>query len=124
MIDTLTEMVEDSGWQDAVLCDEFELYGSDSTCKYRKVGKIVQVCGIVKPTSTFSSGASNPLFTLPEGFRPATYQAYICQGSDVNKWLCSVQSTGEISLSRYGTTEKISVSTNAWLPFSIMFLVD
>lgn len=117
--------IGDSGWINATLSSYFNLYASDSECKYRKIGKYVQIHGVVKPTATIAGSATDyPIFTLPEGYRPSVSVYSVCQGSGKNTWLLRVNTDGTVNFSRYGTTSNAGASTSTWLPFDVGFLID
>lgn len=117
---------EDSGWINATLSSYFNLYASDSECKYRKIGKYVQIHGVVKPKSAIAGSSTDyPIFTLPEGYRPSASVYSVCQGSSKNTWLLRVDATnGNVCFSRYGTTSTAEAGTSTWLPFDMGFLID
>ena len=128
----------DSGWQyPTALGEYFKQYGSssDNTVKYRKVGKIVEVRGIV----TYNDASSDTLyggtdiqsiFTLPYGYRPSTPIYAVCHGSGAVTWLLSVKPNGEVGFSRYynpgtGTYEDFPAdNANPWLPFQATYFID
>ena len=109
----------DSGWIKVTnYTSNFTNYSASGTW-YRKWGKIVQVTGQVKTTTSLSSGI---MFYLPEGFRPCQQVFTIGQGSGVNKWLVNVGTDGSVIAERYGTSSQTNITTSAWLAFSIMFI--
>ena len=117
--------IADSGWIDATLSSRFNLYASDSECKYRKIGKYVQIHGVVKPKSAIAGSTTEyTIFTLPEGYRPSNSVYSLCQGSGKNTWLLRVNTDGTVNFSRYGTTSNTEAGTSAWLPFDMGFLID
>lgn len=121
--------LSDSGWQvvgtTAVpFGSGFKNYGTTNLLRFRKVGKVVQVTGIVTTTALISSdAAAKTIFTLPSAYRPADQFIYIrCQGSGTNTWLCSISQDGPVAISRYGTTTASDIPIDAWLPISATFL--
>lgn len=127
-IDTVNEKIRDSGWQTAVLTEDFKPYSNDNSNmpRYRRIGNQVQIIGSVSPMETIP-GSTTPytIFTLPEGYRPSNPNCYtICHGSRKNTWLLRVQSTGEVTFSRYGVTSNIDAENNVWLIFDHTFFVD
>lgn len=117
--------IGDSGWINATLSSRFNLYASDSECKYRKIGKYVQIHGVVKPKSAIAGSTTEyTIFTLPEGYRPSNSVYSLCQGSGKNTWLLRVNTDGTVNFSRYGTTSTAEAGTSTWLPFDMGFLID
>lgn len=117
----------DTGWIMATLTSNFTAYGgTDTKPRYRKIGKMVEIKGVVAPTRTLDgSTASITIFTLPKGYRPSgTFVYRVCQGSGVNKWLLNVFTSGAVTFARYGTNTFADVNTSVWLPFGATFFVD
>lgn len=126
MQDNFEQEVLDTGWIDAELKPEFQLYNDKAWCQYRKIGKIVQIRGNVKPTQKITgSSTMTPIFSLPSGFIPSKNQYEVCQGSGTNKWLLTVSDNSNVGISRYSNNETSNeVGTNAWLVFNITYFVD
>lgn len=81
--------IHDSGWLYPTL-EEFSNYGDSQSVKYRKVGKVVTIQGIVKSNATILAGGSGNIFTLPDGYKPSSTIYKLCQGSYSNHWLLTV----------------------------------
>ena len=116
--------IYDSDWLYPTL-EEFSNYGDSQSVKYRKVGKLVTIQGIVKSNATILAGGSGNIFTLPDGYKPSSTIYKLCQGSYSNHWLLTVSSNGSVTLNRYskGGTY-VDLSTDAWLPFYCTFMID
>lgn len=117
----------DSGWQTATLTDDFKPYNNtaSNTPQYRRVGKVVQVKGVVSPTSTIDgSTTQHTIFTLSSAYRPSSLIYTLCQGSSYNKWLLIITTTGNVTFSRYGSNAWTDAGTTVWLTFSVTYLVD
>ena len=123
-INKLSNEIKDGGWENATLNSGFTQYDSGSTPQYRKVGKLVEIRGAVKPTSDIASGGSATIFDLPTGCRPSNNIYVLCQGSGKNFWLLTIYEGGSIVVSRYGSTANAKCPTGAWLPFHATFTVD
>ena len=84
---------------------------------------MVEVCGVLAPVETLPGSTSAVvMFTLPEGCRPNTIRYFVCQGSNTNKWLLSIDPNGDVGFSRYGITEPVECAPDKWLPFNAMFI--
>ena len=118
----------ESGWTNATLGNNFQLYDSNIPVKYRKNGNLVMLSGVVKPiTEIVADGGdfdARTITTLPSGFRPLNALCFLCQGSSRNIWLLTIYPSGRVTASRYGTTSVIPIPTTAWMPFDVTFLVD
>lgn len=123
-IDALIEATNDSDWQTLSLGSAFELYTAGADVKYRKVCGVVEVRGVIKPTSQIAAGGTAVIGTLPTGYRPDTTRYFVCHGSGQNIWLLVINSSGVMSLERYGGDSTVVVPTTAWLPFNATFLAE
>lgn len=117
--------VADSGWKNASITGSFSLYGSDSVLRYRKIGRIVQVEGVLRPSTTLSGSATNlTIFTLPDGYRPSAAVVTLCQGSGSCHWALTIKTNGEVCFARYSSGGSYtSAGTGTWLPFHHTFMV-
>ena len=115
--------IADSGWKNLTLASDFKLY-TNSSARYRKIGNLVELRGVIAPTKSISADSLTVAFTLPSGYRPSSLVSDICQGSGSNRWLLSIEASGNAVVSRYGITEYIAIPTTAWLPFHAIYCVD
>lgn len=123
---TSYECTSDSGWVNATLVSGFKNYGGSSSNapQYRKVGDVVEVRGVLSPTTAVTASSNGvTMFTLPTGFRPSKPTYAICQGSGKNTWLLSVTTAGAVQISRYGVSGNTDIPTTAWLVLNITFTV-
>lgn len=115
----------DSGWIPLTVADGFKVRNDDDTMKpvYKVTGNVVTVCGVVSNIAQLTSTSSGVVFAsgIPEAIRPQMDHHFVCQGSGMNRWVCSVKTDGTLVLSRYGITEQGNISANAWLPFSCTY---
>ena len=117
----------DSGWLSPTMNSSFEVYTAGKPPKYRKIGKVVEVRGILKPKSTLSAssvGTEYTMFTLPAGYRPSDRISLLMQGSGMNKWMFDIGTDGVCSISRYGGTAVTDIPSGAWLSFQASYFVD
>ena len=117
----------DDKWVTATLTSDFTAYDgtSSNTPEYKKMGKLIEIRGKVSPTSAIAGSATScTIFTLPEGYRPSKEVYSVCQGSGKNTWLLGVYPSGNVTFSRYGTTEYIDTPINAWLLLNVIFSID
>ena len=125
------------GWIYPTLGSDFAMYGtseSDNKPRYRKVGSVVEVRGVVTPLVQLpKSGDNNTanynIFTLADGYRPNSPIYTICQGSGNCVWLLQVSTNGTVNFSRYrngDTNANVTPGTNGgsgtWLPFQVTFI--
>lgn len=116
-----------SEWVDLTLSSSFKAY-SDNLAnhpRYKERAGIVTVKGAVSPITEFTSSTEGVVIAsgIPSGLRPSENLQFICQGSGMNRWNCSVNTDGSIKIARYGTTEATTVPTSAWLTFCVTYQV-
>ena len=119
--------LSDTGWIAQDLSESFIRWNSSSYPRARKIGKMVQICGTVKPTTTLVGSADKVMmFNLAPNMRPSFGQSFVCQGSQACKWLMQVDTNGDVSFSRYSNNGGtfVDIGTSVWLPFSATFFVD
>jgi hypothetical protein len=121
--------VMDSGWfYTGGYGENFTQYNNElhSKVRYRKIGKTVEVRGVMQPTKILAgSNTQYEMFTLPEGYRPDCLIYQRCQGSGGNTWLLIIKDDGTATFSRYGNgSEYVEANTNTWLPFQITFFTN
>lgn len=116
----------DSGWQTATLTSDFTPYTAGVLPEYRKIGNIVNIHGVLKPTAELTgSNTMIPMFIIPEGFRPSDTITTVCQGSGVCIWIFSVVHNGKCCFSRYRDDSGLkNASTSVWLPFNVTFMTE
>lgn len=132
MFRNIFNRVRDTGWQAAVLTDDFQYYDGTSQFKYRRVGKTVELVGFLKPTKTLEvSYDSRPqITTLPAGFRPAHQIVQLCQGSGTAIFTARITVSGAVTIERNRNMESENgvygppMSETAWIPINIMFITD
>lgn len=115
----------DTGWVSMELSEDFTLYNGQAynQPRYRVSGNTVTIRGSVTPANAITSSSSDIVIAtgIPEEYRPKVSEYFVCNGSVMNRWLCTVKSTGEITISKYGTTEYAEIPTGAWLAFCVTY---
>lgn len=116
----------DSGWKTATLSSAFTNYAENEPLQFRRVGKLVEIRGAVKPTAEIAGSDSwYTIFTLPLGYRPSGPKVVTQQGSGTSLWLSCVDANGNVSFSRYRNgTSYAAASTTVWLNLYLDFLID
>lgn len=116
-----------SDWVDMTLSNNFVVYNGSAANKpqYKAIGEMVFVRGVVSPAAAYdSTGSLVTIATgIPPALRPPYNMSFICQGSGINRWLCSITTAGAVAISRYGTTANANVPANAWLTFAVSYFV-
>ncbi len=114
-------------WNRLKLSDNFAVYDSKGTNfpAYKNTGGVVSIRGVLTVEEALTTSEDNIIIAsgIPEACRPAQPVRVVCQGSGINRWLCTVGSNGNVYLSRYGTTENVTIKPGVWLPFNITYLI-
>ncbi len=120
------KLIEDTGWKTATLTSNFAPYQNEVryTPKYRKIGNIVNITGVITPTTTLSTTTDQFIFSMPLEYAPKLEVRIICQGSGMNRWMLSIFTTGNVVMSRYGINSQDNITSGNWLPFSVTYFVD
>lgn len=120
-------IIVDAEWVDLTLADNFALYNGTvaNQPKYKVTGNVVTVMGVVSPTAEFTSSTTAVTIAsgIPANLRPSVNLQFICQGSGMNRWDCSINTNGTVGIARYGTTEPTTVPTTAWLAFVVTYQI-
>ena len=114
-------------WKNLTIASGFELYNGTASNqpKYRVSGNVVTVMGILSPTAEFTSSTTGVTIAsgIPANYRPSVNLQFVCQGSGMNNWCCSITTSGTITIARYGTTAATTVPDGAWLPFNVTYQI-
>ena len=120
-------IIVDAEWIDLTLDNNFALYGGTvaNQPKYKVTGNVVTVMGVVSPKAAFTSTTSAVTIAsgIPANLRPSINLQFLCQGSGMNHWCCSVNTNGTIGIARYGTTAETTVPDTAWLTFTVTYQI-
>lgn len=126
------------GWIYPELSSKFTIFQIETAenahkPRYRKDGRLVEIRGVVTPTSAISGGIdAYRIFTLDDGYKPNSPIYIVCQGSGTCTWLLTIHVDGKVYFSRYreGGVYKTAVPPNTdgmtdgnWLPFQVTYLV-
>lgn len=121
---------KDTGWINAELESDFKLYNSSSYCRYRRIGKTVNIQFVLSPTSSsnvLNSATETTAFYIPEEFRPSQNLNILCQGSGTNIFNVGVNTSGTVNIYRYRNSSSYSSTppgTSTWLPANITYFID
>ena len=125
--DVLNFLKPHETWIPLTVDSAFIVRNNDDSMKpvCKVTGNVVTVCGVVSNVAEMTSSSSGVVFAsgIPEEYRPHMDLHFICQGSGMNRWQCSVKTDGTLMVSRYGTTAQGTMGANTWLPFSCTYQV-
>ena len=95
----------------------------------RKCGRVVDIRGVVSPTSSHSADSDMSFNicgnnAIPSDCRPPATVHTVCQGSGTSFWLLSVNSNGSIVGARFRDNNGWrGIDANTWLPFHVTYVV-
>lgn len=120
-------IIVDAEWVDLTIADGFALYDGkvSNQPKYKVTGNVVTVMGVLTPEAEFTSSTTgvNIASGIPANLRPSVNLQFVCHGSGMNRWNCSITTGGAVTISRYGTTAATTVPSGAWLPFCVTYQI-
>lgn len=121
------ELTIDNKWVFLSIANGFKLYDDNQAAapKCKRCGSVVTVTGCLSPTAAVTSNATKVTIAsgIPDDYCPSYPQYAICQGSDINRWLCCVESDGTVNLSRHGKASYVDLASGNWLPFTITYQI-
>lgn len=103
----------------------FDYYAtSGSNAPYAsKQGRVVTLAGNFKNTAIITtSGDVVIMGKVPQGCEPLREMKFIQHGSDVNKFILTVRTNGDIGISRYGSDAYVNIPVGAWLNISCTYI--
>lgn len=112
-------------WLDLTIASGFEAYGTNNEPKYRVNGNVVTVTGAVTPNAMVESNDNGISFAtgIPMQFRPQMSMQFVCQGSDINRWLLSITTSGALTVSRYGSNDYVNILAGECLSFTASYSI-
>lgn len=126
---SITNLEYDTGWQTLTINNnKFTHYDNDAQLlQIRKVGRIVELTGSLKNTSSITLNATEVnVATIPTEYRPTKHIFGLMQGSGTNVFEVTVNKVnGALNVSRYrsNTTTYPSVASGSWFPIHLTWIV-
>jgi len=114
------------GWVPVIYSEYFQDYSEGQKLKWRKSGDRVEIRGACKPKTTITGSATQyTIASLGESLAPSSMITVLCQGSSSAVWLLQINTSGDLTFSRYreGAVYK-DVSNNVWLPIHVTYFLD
>lgn len=101
---------------------------SSKPFRYRKVGKIVELNGVIHPSADDAFPGSTykvSIAELPEGFRPSMNVDVLQKGSGRNDWLLTIATNGIVYASCYGAgANYVDAKTTSNMYIHAVFSID
>ena len=121
------DVLTDTGWKNVVWQTGWGHYNSNTDpCQYRRVGKIVEIRGIAKPSST-RTGTSFQIATITdESCRPSQTVRFYNTGATNHHFVTNIASTGVITIDRFysGNTSQSQATTSQFFIIQGTWIVD
>lgn len=117
-------------WKYPTLSSKFTAYQAGSEPRYRRIGKVVHLEGVIKPTASIALTTTDvELFTLPEGYRPDMQIIQLNQGSGTSFWMLRVKIDGTVTVARArdvgnGSGVYTTAPNSFWMPFNLSYVTD
>lgn len=126
LIETSGE-VYDTGWKSVEGGDGISAWSSFDAPRIRRVGKTVELVGIITNSTSFANHDS--LFrNIPEDMRPSRNVWSIQQGDIKNKttarWMMTINPKGTVTFDYYGYSGPLKISTGLCIPVHAVWMVD
>lgn len=111
----------DTGWQNLSINSPFAPYSPSGYLRWRRAGIAVELRGVITCNTAghIEGYGARTIATLPTDARPSEAVHVICQGSEMGKWLLTVNPSGVVGASRYDTTQNAGV----WLPLQATWTI-
>lgn len=124
-LSTMDGKTYDTGWKSVSSGAKIVNWSTNDAPKIRRVGKVVELTGIVKSSEALSNYTSF-LTNIPSDMRPSSNRWFIQQGglNTTNRWMLTINTSGTASFDYYGTTSATSVSAGAALIIHATWMVD
>lgn len=124
-ITDLQKRVYDTGWKPVECGDSISAWSSADAPKIRRVGKTVELVGIITNSTVFSAH-DNIFKNIPTDMRPSRNVWSIQEGhlGTTNRWMMTINPGGTVSFDYYGASVPIAIDTGACIPVHAVWMVD
>lgn len=133
--DTLTNLnnsVADTNWVDVTMDPDFKKYDdlNANKLRIRKVGKLVEIRGVVQPTNANIDYGSVDEYKLvgffADDYKPSRNVIVPQQTSGTYTCMLSVTANADIMVGRFSkyTSYPYKLPKNQWIPIHVMYFVD
>ena len=117
--------INDTGWKNATMKSGWTNYDSGTVLQYRRIGNIVEINGVVKPTSN-KTGTAHEVATISDAnCRPLKTERAYSTGYSNYHFVAYVYSNGTIGFDRHynGTTSQSSATTDNIFIINFRYIV-
>ena len=126
--DILADLTFDSGWENLSLNSEFSNYSTDLACKYRRIGKIVELRGLAVNANQLaaSTTASYTIGNLPVMCRPSTDVVRLQTTGGILTFQLIVDTSGNVSITQVKNegASVVLIPANTQIQIGMTFMVD
>ena len=122
---SLNGLTYDTGWKTVDCGNGISAWSTGDAPKIRRVGKTVELVGIVTNSTVFS--AHDSIFkNIPTDMRPSRNVWSIQEGhlGTTNRWMMTINPGGTVSFDYYGVSAPIAIDTGMCLPVHAVWMVD
>ena len=122
---SLNGLTYDTGWKSVECGYSISAWSTTDAPKIRRVGKTVELVGIITNSTVFS--AHDSIFkNIPTDMRPSRNVWSIQEGhlGTTNRWMMTINPGGTVSFDYYGVSAPIAIDTGMCLPVHAVWMVD
>ena len=122
---SLNGLTYDTGWKSVECGYDISAWSTADAPKIRRVGKTVELVGIVTNSTVFS--AHDSIFkNIPTDMRPSRNVWSIQEGhlGTTNRWMMTINPGGTVSFDYYGVSAPIAIDTGMCIPVHAVWMVD
>lgn len=113
----------DTGWKIVKLLNNCVAYDAESIPKVRKLNNVIELRGAIKTTQA-NTLAGVVFGEISAEYRPSVGNiSILCQGDEMNTWLLTISSGGDLTASRYGSADYANMTGNERLDFQATYTV-
>ena len=124
-LSTMDGKTYDTGWKTVDCGNGISAWSTGDAPRIRRVGKTVELVGIVTNSTVFS--AHDSIFkNIPTDMRPSRNVWSIQEGhlGTTNRWMMTINPGGTVSFDYYGVSAPIAIDTGMCLPVHAVWMVD
>ena len=122
---SLNGLTYDTGWKTVDCGNGISAWSTGDAPKIRRVGKTVELVGIVTNSTVFSAHDSM-VKNIPIDMRPSRNVWSIQEGhlGTTDRWMMTINPGGTVSFDYYGVSAPIAIDTGMCLPVHAVWMVD
>lgn len=111
----ITDYPTDTNWAEISYRSGYSRYGTNNGVYYRRKGKTIELSGVWTTSANRSATLDTVIFgSIPSTYAPSRVIRVVMQGSQLNRYMLTVNTDGTLAWSRYGTTSSSQLPSGVW----------